>query len=155
MRSSKTGHKTSSVGSAVWHVAPSCCNQMLPICSSSIFVHNIWFQQNRTTCHTAEPTLDVLHPVFEDRINSRRTDVFWPPRSCDLTPLDYYLWDAVKGKCYVDKPEAIDALKDNIREAIGGIQLDTIDNVNKNMTDRVGYCMASRGSYLNEIIFNY
>ena len=36
----------------------------------------------------------------------------------DLTPLDYYLWGAVKDKCYVDKPETIDALKDHIREAI-------------------------------------
>ena len=35
------------------------------------------------------------------------------------------------------------------------IQLHTIDNVLKNWTDRVGYCMASRGSLLNEIIFHY
>ena len=48
-----------------------------------------------------------------------------------------------------------DALKDNIREAIGEIQLHTIDNVLKNCTDHVGYCMASRGSHLNEIIFQY
>ena len=48
----------------------------------------------------------------------------------------------------------IDVLKDNIGEAIGEIQLHTIDNVLNNWTDRVGYCMASRGSHLNEIIFN-
>ena len=46
-------------------------------------------------------------------------------------------------------------LKDNIREAIDEIQLHTIDNVLKNWTDRVGCCMASRGSHLNEIIFHY
>ena len=40
-------------------------------------------------CHTAEATLDVLRPVFEDRIISRRTDDVWPPRSCDLIPLNY------------------------------------------------------------------
>ena len=51
--------------------------------------------------------------------------------------------------------ETIDALKDNIREAIGQIQLHTIDNVLKNWTNRVGYCLASRGSHLNEIIFHY
>ena len=99
-------------------------------------IDNIWFQQDGATCHTAEATLDVLHSVFEDRIIRRRTDVVWPPRSCDLTPLDYYLWGAVKDKCYADKPETIDALKDNIREAIGEIQLHTIDNVLKNWTDR-------------------
>ena len=105
------------------------------------------FQQDGAT---TEATLDVLYPVFEDRIISRRADVIWPPRCCDLTPLDYYLWGTVKRKCYADKPETIDALKDNIREAIGKIQLHTIVNVLKNWTIRVGYCMASQGSHLNE-----
>ena len=95
-------------------------------------IGNIWFQQDGATFHTAEATLDVLRHVFEDRIISRTADVVWPPRSCDLTPLDYYLSGAVKDKYYADKPETIDALKDNIHEAIGDIQLHTIDNVLKN-----------------------
>ena len=70
-----------------------------------------------------------------------------------MTPLDYYLWGAVKDKCYSGEPDTIDAL--NIREAIGEIQMRTIDNVLKNWTDHVGYCMASQGSHLNETIFNY
>ena len=83
-------------------------------------------------CRTAEATLDVLQHVFEDCIINRRAFVIWPPRSCDLTPLDYYLWGAIKDKCYADKPDTIKALKDNIREAIVEIQLHTIDNVLKN-----------------------
>ena len=118
-------------------------------------IGNNWFQQDGATYHTAEATLDVLCPVFEDRINSRRADVVWSSRSCDLTPLDYYLWGAATDKCYADKPDTIDALKDNIREAIGEIQLHTIDNVLKNLTYLVGYCMASRGSHLKEIISHY
>ena len=59
-----------------------------------------------------------------------------------MTPLDYYLWSAVKDKCYADKLETIDSLKDIIREAIGEIQLHTIDNVLKIWTDCVGYCVA-------------
>ena len=82
-------------------------------------IGKIWFQQDGATCHIAETTLDVLRPPFEDRIISRRAGVVWPPQSCDFTPLDYYLWSAVKGKCYADRPDTIDALKDNIREAIG------------------------------------
>ena len=62
-------------------------------------IGNIWFQQDGATCHIAEVTLDVLRPVFEDRIISRRADVVWPPRCCDLTPLNYFLWGAVKVKC--------------------------------------------------------
>ena len=70
-------------------------------------IGNIWFQQDTAT-------LDVLRPVFENRIIRRRADVVWPPLGCDLTPLDYFLSGAVKDKCYADKPETIDALKDKI-----------------------------------------
>ena len=31
-------------------------------------IGNIWLQQDSATCHTAEATLYVLRPVFEDRI---------------------------------------------------------------------------------------
>ena len=62
----------------------------------------------------------------------------------------FFVGCRVKDKCYADKPEPIDALKDNIHEAIAEIQLYKIDNVLKNLTERVG-----RGSHLNEIIFLY
>ena len=52
-------------------------------------IGNIWFQQDGATYHTAKATLDVLRPVFEDSIISRRADVVWPSRSCDLLPLNY------------------------------------------------------------------
>ena len=74
-------------------------------------------------CHPAEVALDVLRLVFENRIISRRADVVWPHRSCDLTPLDYYKLRPIKNNCYADKPDTIDALMDNIREAICEIQL--------------------------------
>ena len=42
-------------------------------------IANIWFQQDGATCHTADATLDVLRPVFEDRIINRTADVVWLP----------------------------------------------------------------------------
>ena len=45
-------------------------------------IGKIWFQQDGATCHTAKATLDVLRPVFEDRIISHRADVVSPARSC-------------------------------------------------------------------------
>ena len=66
---------------------------------------DIWFQQDGATCHTANVTIDFLRTVFENRIISRNSDANWPPRSCDLTPLDYFLWGAVKDKCYANHPD--------------------------------------------------
>ena len=45
-------------------------------------IGNIWFQQDSATCHTAEATVNVLRPVFEDRIIGRISDVVLSPGSC-------------------------------------------------------------------------
>ncbi|GFT36395.1 hypothetical protein TNCV_4271631 [Trichonephila clavipes] len=49
-------------------------------------------KQDGATCHTARATIDLLKDTFGDRLISRFGPVNWPPRSCDLTPLDYFLW---------------------------------------------------------------
>ncbi|GFV42247.1 uncharacterized protein TNCV_3164781 [Trichonephila clavipes] len=54
-------------------------------------VLELWFQQDGATCHTARATIDLLKDTFGDRLISRFGPVNWPPRSCDLTPLDYFL----------------------------------------------------------------
>ncbi|GFV05980.1 hypothetical protein TNCV_3142711 [Trichonephila clavipes] len=59
-------------------------------------VQELWFQQDGATCHTARATIDLLKDTFGDRLISRFGPVNWPPRSCDLTPLDYFLWGFVK-----------------------------------------------------------
>ncbi|GFY02319.1 uncharacterized protein TNCV_3502011 [Trichonephila clavipes] len=54
-------------------------------------VQELWFQQDGATCHTARATIDLLKDTFGDRLISRFGPVNWPPRSCDLTSLDYFL----------------------------------------------------------------
>ncbi|GFX42955.1 uncharacterized protein TNCV_4058791 [Trichonephila clavipes] len=54
-------------------------------------VQELWFQQDGATFHTARATIDLLKDTFGDRLISRFGPVNWPPRSCDLTPLDYFL----------------------------------------------------------------
>ena len=61
-------------------------------------IGNIWFQQDSARYHTAGTTFDVLRPIFEDRIISRRAAVVWPPQSCDLTPFYHYLRGSVKDR---------------------------------------------------------
>ncbi|GFT47915.1 uncharacterized protein TNCV_902931 [Trichonephila clavipes] len=65
-------------------------------------VQELWFQQDGATCHTARATIDLLKDTFGDHLISRFGPVNWPPRSCDLTPLDYFLWGYVKSLVYAD-----------------------------------------------------
>ncbi|GFW43064.1 uncharacterized protein TNCV_1474591 [Trichonephila clavipes] len=116
-------------------------------------VQELWFQQDGATCHTARATIDLLKDTFGDRLISRFGPVNWPPRSCDLTPLDYFLWGSVKSLVYADKPQTLDHLEDNIRRVIADIRPQMLEKVIENWTSRLDYIRASRGSPMPEIIF--
>ncbi|GFV86921.1 tc3a_0 protein [Trichonephila clavipes] len=116
-------------------------------------VQELWFQQDGATCHTARATIDLLKDTFGDRLISRFGPVNWPPRSCDLTPLDYFLWGYVKSLVYADKPQTLDHLEDNIRRVIADIRPQIMEKVIENWTSRLDYIRASRGSPMPEIIF--
>ena len=86
---------------------------------------------NKTVPHATQYAYrDLLRGEFGEHFISRSGPVNWPPRSCDLTPLDYFLWGYVKAHVYTDKPASIDALEDNI-EAF--FLWDTGQNVDKSM----------------------
>ncbi|GFX68445.1 putative transposable element [Trichonephila clavipes] len=116
-------------------------------------VQELWFQQDGATCHTARATIDLLKDMFGDRLISRFGPVNWPPRSCDLTTLDCFLWGYVKSLVYADKPQTLDYLEDNIRRVIAGIRPQMLEKVIENWTSRLDYIRASRGSRMPEIIF--
>ncbi|GFY20993.1 uncharacterized protein TNCV_3990371 [Trichonephila clavipes] len=112
-------------------------------------VQELWFQQDGATCHTARATIDLLKDTLGDRLISRFGPVNWPPRSCDLTPLDYFLWGYVKSLVYADKPQTLDHLEDNIRRVIADIRPKMLEKVIENWMSRLDYIRASRGSRIS------
>ncbi|GFW83110.1 putative transposase [Trichonephila clavipes] len=116
-------------------------------------VQELWFQQDGATCHTARATIDLLKDTFGDRLISRFGPVNWPPRSCDLTPLDYFLWGYVMSLVYTDMPQTLDRLEDNIRRVIADIRPQMLEIVIENWTSRLDYIQVSHGSRMPEIIF--
>jgi len=113
-----------------------------------IWIPNMWFQQDGATSHTPHATMDILHERFEGYLARR------PPRSCDLTPLDFFLWDYLKSQIYTNKPQTIDALKVNITNAIQQIQPDLYEKIIENWTARIRVTKRSRGGHLSDVIFH-
>ncbi|GFW14032.1 DUF4817 domain-containing protein [Trichonephila clavipes] len=103
-------------------------------------VQKLWFQQDGATYHTARATIDLLKDTFGDHLIFRFGPVNWPPRSCDLTPLDYFLWGYVKSLVYADKSQTLDHLEDNIRRVIADIRpqmLEIILKSHRKLTSRL------------------
>ena len=78
-------------------------------------VDDVYLQQDGATYHTSGETIGLLREKFPGRVTSRNGDYKWPPRSCDLTPLDFFLWGYVKDKFYADAPQSFQELKEKIR----------------------------------------
>ena len=120
-----------------------------------IDLDNVYFQQDGATCHTSNETIALLREKFPDRVISRRGDHNWPPRSCDLTPCDFFLWGHVKDKVYANSPASIQDLKDRIREAIEDIGQPLCDLVMENFMKRIWSCKRGRGGHLADVVFHY
>ena len=106
----------------------------------------MWFQQDDATCHTANETIQLLHETLPGRVLSRFDDQNWPPTSCDLIPLDFFLWDYLKSKVYANNPTTIRALQEEIKRCINEIQPQLRRKVMKNFDERVRMCQQSRGA---------
>lgn len=120
----------------------------------NIDITEMWFQQDGAPCHTMNATIEVLHEKFGEWLISRKGFVNWPPRSCDLTPCDFFLWGYVKSLVYANSPATLDELEANIRDTIAGITPYILDRVIKNWADRMLSCQRSRGGHLNDILFH-
>lgn len=119
-----------------------------------IDVENMFFQQDGATCHTAHETMVLLRTKFPDRVISRFGDQNWPPRSCDLTPMDFFLWGYLKGKVYANKPRTVEHLKEEIRRVIGEIEQPLCENVIENFKKRLTLCQRMRGGHLPDVLFH-
>ena len=80
------------------------------------------FQLDGAPCHFSADVREWLNVNFRGKWIRRATDqddnfADRPPRSPDLTPLDFFLWGRIKAIVYKDRPENLVQLKNRIREA--------------------------------------
>jgi hypothetical protein len=113
----------------------------------------VWFQQDGATSHTSKANIGLLKSKFHGRLISKFGDVWWPPRSPDLTPPDFFLWGYLKEKVYRNKPKNLDQLKCNITEEISAIPIDTLKKVMNTLPQKMESCIKANGSHLSDVIF--
>ena len=98
-------------------------------------------------------TMQLLRS-FGDRIISRYGKVNWPSRSPDLTSPDFFLWGYLKERIYVNKPENLKQLKDNITKEIRELDQETPEAVMEHVLERARMCEAENGRHLKDVIFH-
>ena len=99
--------------------------------------------------------MDLLRGEFGEHFISRSGPVNWPPRSCDLTSLDYFLCGYVKAHVYTHMPASIDALEENIEAFIREIPAEMLETECQHWTKRMDHLRRNHGQHLHEIIFKH
>lgn len=117
------------------------------------FNHRTWFQQDGATCHTSNDSIAAVREIFGQKLISKRGDINWPPRSPDLSPMDYFLWGYLKSKVYISNPGSIEELKENIRKEMQDIAPTIFRAVIENFRSRLQECKSKQGSHLHNVIF--
>ena len=71
----------------------------------------------------------------------------WPPRSPDITPLDFFLWEYVKDKVFSTPVPGITHLKARIKDAFATITEDMLENTWREIDYQLDVLRATKGTH--------
>lgn len=112
----------------------------------------MWFQQDGAPPHYHREVRTFLNNNFGERWIGRGAVSPWPARSPDLTPLDYFLWGAVKEEVYQTPIENLDQLEQRIRAACNRISPEILRRVKRSFMNRINACERSGGAHFEQFL---
>ncbi|KAJ4435905.1 hypothetical protein ANN_18525 [Periplaneta americana] len=98
-----------------------------------------WFNDVRTT----------LDNVLPGRWIGRGGPIAWPPRSLDLTPLDFFLWGNVKNKVYATAVRGLRDFRERIIEAIESIPEDMLQRAWQEIVLHLDIVTVTAGTHVD------
>lgn len=113
---------------------------------------DMFFQQDGCPAHTARVARRRLNEMFPDKWIGKHGPYNWPPRSPDLTVLDYYLWGRVKDVVYRERPTTREDMIRRIRDCILSLDEDEILRAIDNFERRVLACIEENGAHFEHKI---
>ena len=74
--------------------------------------------------------------------------ICWPPRSPDITPLDFFLWGHVKDRVFATPVQDIHDLQTRILDTTGTIPMDMLDRTWHEIEYRLDIVHATNGAHV-------
>lgn len=115
---------------------------------------NLWFQHDGAPPHYGRCVRSHLNASFGQRWIGRGGPVAWPPRSPDLSSLDFFLWGAMKAAVYDTPVESALDLVARIVCAAADIQANAgvYERVRQSMIRRCNACIACHGGNFEHLL---
>lgn len=123
------------------------------VCSLSLNdLRQVWFQHDGAPPHFSTRAKNWLDRRFPQQWIGRAGAMFWPPRSPDLSPLDFFLWGYVKDRVYVTEPSDVNDMKDRITSACASIPAEVLRRVIESTRQRFMLCVAAEGRHFEHFL---
>ena len=110
------------------------------------------FQQDGAPPHYSLNVRNYLNHVFPGRWIGRRGAIEWPPRSPDLSPLDFFLWGHIKSIVYSTPPETLDVLRARIIDVCREVTPQMLRNVRQRFEENLYHCMEVGGQQFEHLL---
>lgn len=111
-----------------------------------------YFQHDGAPPHYGIGVREWLGEQLPGKWIGRRGPVEWPPRSPDLTPLDFYLWGHLKQIVYAESIRDLRHLEERIQHACDQIAGDTLLHVQSEWLRRLQLCIARDGQHIEHVL---
>jgi hypothetical protein len=125
----------------------------IPQLQSDGLLESCYFQLDGAPPHFHHSVRESLDKFFPARWIGRNGPLPWPPRSPDLTPLDYFLWGYVKGQVYKSpRPQTVQELRDRIEIAIKNVTPIMLQKTWENLNKRLNLCVDVEGGHFENLL---
>ena len=112
----------------------------------------MWFQQDGAPPHYANISRNVANQLFGDKWIGRGGPIAWPPRSPDLTPLDFFLWGHLKNIVMSKVPTTKEDMKERIVAACRSVTPEMLRRVRESVQKRLQKCIEVDGRQFEHLI---
>lgn len=115
-------------------------------------LEELYFQNDGAPAHYYAEVRTYLNNWRENKWIGRDGPINWPPRSPDLTLMDFFLWGYVKNKVYQEKPTSKENMKERIREVFRNITPAMLNSVLQENIVRFNKCIEEGGRLFEHLI---
>ena len=129
-------------------------NSVFPELRRKRKMRSVIFQHDGAPPHFSVLARDFIsNQLPENRVIGRGYGVPWPPRSPDLSPLDFYLWGTLKARVFHSyQANNLEDLKQRIIEEINELSVDELCRSVENLQKRCEMVIANDGGSIEHLM---
>ena len=120
-------------------------NVIVPALKQRPDFNKLYFQQDGAPPHYATAVQNLLDETFPDKWIGRRGPIEFPPRSPDITPMDFFVWGVIKDSVYSRKPRSVEDLRQFVIDAFANLDHDLCTKVCHSVVSRCRECIEAEG----------